>query len=208
MVLLAFKRETRNSFFLQINYLAMTPFAQIKFAQTQTHRCKTLSEIMPVGEDWSYFVVLSDAYLTTDDGEIHIRSFSDLQDAMNVGDGLQALKAARARGKLTEGRHELPDVVARILSQSGMEPPTARRWAYGASESITEPIALMDLASTLAKPEIEEIEVADQFATWYFRSRDDEPFIFLAVRGYPLTDRIRHCVEYCREARGDFEYTS
>lgn len=184
----------------------MTYFTQLEFAQTQSRRYKTLSEVMPVGEEWSYFVVLSDAYLNTEGGERRIRGFGDLHGATSCGDSLQALQTARASGKLTEGRHELPDVVASYLAQYGAESSSVRRWSFGASESSTKTIATSELAGAWAGSDTEEIEVVDQSAQWYFRMRDDEPLIFLAVRDRLLSDQIKHCKAYCREVSGDFEY--
>jgi hypothetical protein len=184
----------------------MPHFPEFKFAQAQTRRRKTLSEVMPMGEAWSYFVVLSDAYLSTEDGEKHIRSFSDLQSAMGCGDSLSALQMVCTSGKLTEGRHELPDIVASYLAQFGEGPWSVRQWSFGASESSTKMIASSDIAGAWAGSDIEEIEVADQSAQWYFRMREDAPLVFLAVRAGPLLDQIRHCNAFCREVSGDLEY--
>lgn len=184
----------------------MTHFTQIRFAQTKTRRHKTLSEVMPQGAEWRYFVVLSDAYLSTEAGEVRIRSFSDLQRAMSRVGSLQALLAARASGRLTEGRHELPDVLVSCLAQSDTEPSNVRRWRFGASESSTMAIDSSELAAVWAGSDTEELEAVDQSANWYFRMKDDEPLTFLAVRDQTLLERIGHCDAYCVEVGGDFEY--
>ncbi len=184
----------------------MTPFSKFKFAQTQARRRKALSEVMPIGANLTYFVVLSDAYLSVDEGERHICNFDDLRDALSRGDDLQALQAARANGQLTEGRHELPDAVARHLADGGTGSPHVRRWMYGASEPITTTIATPGIKDAWAAMSFEEVEVGDPSGMWYFRTRDDEPLIFLAVKAGPLLDRIQQCKQFCREVSGEFEY--
>lgn len=184
----------------------MLRFPQFKFAQGQTRRRKTLSEVMPTGDEWVYFVVLSDAYLSMDGGEKHIRGFSELRDEIGCDESLSALQMARARGVLTEGRHKLPDLVASDLARSGAATSSVRVWTFGTSDSSTKAIPSSDLACAWAGSDIEEIEVADQSALWYFRMKDDEPLTFLAVRSEPLSDQLRRCAEFCCEVAGDFEY--
>ncbi len=184
----------------------MTLFSKFTFAQTQAHRRKVLSEVMPLGGDFAYFVVLSDAYLSVDVGERHICSFDDLQDALGRGDDLQALQTARAKGQLTEGCHELPDAVAGYLAESSTDLPHVRRWIFGASEPFITTLAISEIKDAWACSDFEEVEVGDPSGKWYFRTRDDDPLIFLAVRAGPLLDQIRRCKEFCREVSGEFEY--
>lgn len=159
-----------------------------------------------MGEDWSYFVVLSDAYLHGKNGEMHIRSFDDLQGEMRCGDGLQALQVARASGELSEGSHQIPDVVASCLTQSGSDYSSVRKWFFGIADPSTKLLLTSDLASAWSGSNIEKIEVVDQFAQWYFRMKDDEAVIFLAVRGRPLSEQIKRCSAHCREVNSEFEY--
>ena len=184
----------------------MTHFAQIKFAKTKSHRCKTLSEIMPMGDEWRYFVVLSDAYLSDEAGEIHIQSLSELQRAMSSDDIFQAIRAARNSGKLTEGRHELPVGIISCLARFDSEPLSVRRWLFDASESSTITISTSELAGVWTGPDVDEIEVIDRSANWYFRMKNDEPLIFLAVRAPSLLDQIRQCNAHCVAVSHDFEY--
>lgn len=184
----------------------MTAFSQFKFAQTHARRRRTLSEVMPVGEDLAYFVVLSDAYLSADDGERHVSSFGDLQEALGCDDALQALQLARAKGQLTEGDHQLPASVAGYLAKASTDSPSVRRWVFGASEPTITTIAISEIKDAWSGSDLEEVEVGDHSAQWYLRTRDDEPLIFLAVMAGPLLDQIRKCKEFCREVSGRFEY--
>jgi len=161
---------------------------------------------MPTGDEWVYFVVLSDAYLSMDGSEKHIRGFSELREGIGCDESLSALQMARARGGLTEGRHALPDLVASYLARSGADTSSVRVWTFGSSDSSTKAIPSLELACAWAGSDIEEIEVADQTALWYFRMKDDEPLTFLAVRSGPLSDQLRRCEEFCCEVAGDFEY--
>lgn len=159
-----------------------------------------------MGDEWRFFVVLSDGYLSTGAGEVHVRNFSDLQRAMSFGDSLQALLAARAGGKLTEGRHELPDVIATCLTTFNSEPSRIRQWRYGASEPSTVEVTSSELVGVWPGSDFEEIEVVDVSASWYFRMKDDDALIFLAVRAPYLLEQMRRCETYCVEVGGDFEY--
>jgi hypothetical protein len=186
--------------------LTMTPFSKFTFPQAQARRHKALSEVMPVGADLTYFVVLSDAYLNVDEGERHICSFDDLRDVLSREDDLQALQTARANGQLTEGHHGLPDAIAGYLTNAGSGSAHVRRWMFGASEPIIATLAISDIKDAWAGSDFEEIEVGDPSGKWYFRTRDDEPLIFLAVMTGPLLDQMRQCKEFCREVSGEFEY--
>lgn len=185
----------------------MIPFASFKFSpQTQARRHKVLSEVMPEGDDFTYFLLLSDAYLAFGEGERHIRSFDDLQEALGCGDALQGLQAVRGEGQLTEGRHTLPDAVASYLADAGIDPLQVRRWVFGDSEPIISTVVLSRIRDAWADLDFEEIEVGDPSGKWYFRARDDDPLIFLAVKGGPLLDHIRQCKKFCREVAGEFLY--
>lgn len=184
----------------------MTHFSQIQFEQVTTRRRKTLAEVMPKGDEWHFFVVLSDGYVSTGGGEVHIRNFTDLQRAMSLCDSLQALLAARASGNLTEGRHELPDVIATCLTAFNAEPSSIRRWRYGASEPSTVAVPSSELGGVWPGSDFEEIEVVDASASWYFRMKDDDALIFLAVRDPYLLVQIRRCETYCVEVGKEFEY--
>ena len=184
----------------------MSRFPQFRFAQVQSRRRTTLSEVLPIGDEWTYFVVLSDAYLRVDGGEKHIRCLSDLRDGIGCDESLSALQMARARGSLTEGLHTLPDLVVRALACSGEDMSSVRVWTFGASEPSIKSIASSELACAWTGSDIEEIEVAGQSALWYFRMKDDEPLTFLAVSSEPLSNQLRHCAEFCCEVTGDFEY--
>jgi hypothetical protein len=141
----------------------MIPFANFKFPQqTQARRRKVMSEVMPVGDDFAYFVLLSEAYMTFNEGERHIRSFDDLQDALGRSDDLKALQTARAEGHLTEGRHALPDAVAGYLADAGMDPPQVRRWMFGDPKPIVTTGARSEIKSAWAGLGFEEVEVAMQ----------------------------------------------
>jgi hypothetical protein len=187
-------------------YQTMTPFSTFKFLQTQARRRKVLSEVMPVGENLAYFVVLSDAYLSVDEGEKHVRSFEDLRNAMECADSLQALQIARTHGKLTEGRHELPDVVAGYLAEGGEGSLHVRRWVFGVTDPVITTLPISGVKDAWSSSDFEEVEVCDSSGSWYFRARDDEPLIFLAVSVGPLSDQIKRCNEFCREVSGEFEY--
>lgn len=184
----------------------MTPFSKFKFVRTQARRSKALSEVMPAGRNWAYFAVLADAYLNVNDGERHIRSFRDLQEALGSGDDLQALQMARTKGQLTEGRHELPDAVAGHLAKAGADSAIVRRWAFGAAEPVTTTIDISDIKEVWVGSDLEEVEVGDHFAQWYFRMRDDDPLIYLAVTGGPLLAEMRLCKDLCLEVSGEFVY--
>lgn len=184
----------------------MTPFSQFRFSPTQTHRRKALAEVMPVGDGITYFVVLSDAYLSNDQGERHIGGFCDLREVCGGGGELHALQAARAKGQLTEGQHQLPDVVAAYLASSGTGSPQVRRWVFDASEPIVTTVARSEIQNAWAVLEFEEVEVGDPSGNWYFRARYDDPLVFLAVMAGLLSDQIRRCKEFCREVSGGFDY--
>jgi hypothetical protein len=161
---------------------------------------------MPSGNGWVYFIVLSDAYLAMEGDERHIRGFSELRDGMGCDESLSALRMARASGSLTEGRHALPDLVASFLAQSGADKSSVRIWTAGRFDPTIRAIPSSELACAWAGSDIEEIEVADQSALWYFRMKDDEPLIFVAVRSERLSDQLRRCADLCCEVGSDFEY--
>ncbi|MBL8343352.1 MAG: hypothetical protein JNL30_17930 [Rubrivivax sp.] len=184
----------------------MSPFLELKFASTQSRRLKAVSQVMPLGDAWSYFAVLSDAYLTTANGDTRIRSFADLQLALDCEDSLQALSLARESGRLTEGRHVLPDLVASWLCHHGAATSSVRRWKFGGAEPMTELLPTSELYGVWAGSDTEEIEVADDSAQWYFRMRDDEPLVFLATKAHSLASRLRQCSAHCCEIDGSFTY--
>lgn len=186
--------------------VTMIPFSAFRFAQGQARRRKALSEVMPVGGEFTYFVLLSDAYLGIGDGERYIGSFDDLRKALSSGDDLKALLAARANGQLTEGRHQLPDVVVEHLGLAGSGLAHVRRWGFGGSEPIIATIAVSEINDALTESNFEEIEVGDLSGNWYIRTREDEPLIFVAVVAGPLLEQLRLCKEFCCEVTGDFEY--
>jgi hypothetical protein len=185
----------------------MIPFANFEFSQ-QSHarRQRMLSEVMPLGDDFTYFILLSDAYLIFHEGERHIFSFDELHEALGSRDDLQALQTVRAEGQLTEGRHALPEAVACCLADAGSGPSQVRRWVFGESEPIISTVALSEVKNVWAGLDFEEVEVGDPSGKWYFRARDDDPLIFLAVKGASLRDHIRRCKEFCREVPEDFIY--
>lgn len=183
----------------------MGAFSSFTFAPTPGRRHKALCGVMPVGEAIAYFAVLSDAYLTVDGDSRHVRGFEDLQALLGGGD-LQVLEYARARGQLIEGRHELPDRVAVCLASAGTGAPHVRRWVFGASEPIITTVTRASVKDAWAELDFEEVEVGDPSGKWYFRARDDDPLIFLAVPTGPLLDQIRLRQESCREVSGEFEY--
>ena len=200
--------KAKNVGHLKLMDQNMIPFTNFKFPSTvETRRRKMLSEVMPMGGDFTYFVLLSDAYLTFDKDERHIRSFYDLQDALGDGDDLEALQIARAEGLLTEGRHGLPDAVVGFLADAATELPQVRRWVFGDSEPIVTTVAISEIKYAWASLDFEEAEVGDPSGKWYFRTRDDEPLIFLAINDEPLSSHIRRCKEFCREVTGEFLYT-
>ena len=185
----------------------MNPFDTFEFAsQTQKRRKKVLSEVMPVGDNFTYFILLSDGYLTNHDTEQHICNFDDLGRALGCTDDLQEIQLVRAEGRLTEGRHALPDLVAGYLAGVGEGHLLVRRWSYGNAEPVISTVARSAIRDGWADPEFEEVEVADPTGKWYFRARDDDPLIFLAVNDAALIDKLRRCNKFCREVTGDFLY--
>lgn len=184
----------------------MSYFTDLHFLPAQSAHRTTLSEVLPIGEGWSYFVVLADAYLSSTECEAHIKNFRDLQEAIGCDDALQALEIARGSGKLTEGRHELPDIVANYLGQYSTGPVGVRRWRYGETKSTTEKMDVSAINDAWFGSDTEEIEVVDQSGQWYLRIKDVDPLIFLAARTHSLADEIRRCNAYCREVSGSFEY--
>lgn len=185
----------------------MVPFASFKFpSRTQTRRQKMLSEVMPVGDDFTYFVLLSDAYLTSVESERHIQNFDDLKNALGHADDLKALQVARTNGQLTEGRHALPAAVAVYLANAGGDPPHVRRWVLGDTKPIITTVALSEIKDAWAYLAFEEVEVGDPSGRWYFCAKDDDPLTFLAVKSAALSDDIRRCKEFCLEVTGDFLY--
>jgi len=184
----------------------MTPFSKFKFAQGLTRRHKLLSDVMPVSADFEYFVVLSDAYLTLGGSERHICNFVDLQEALGHDVDLQELQLTRVNGQLTEGRHELPSAVASYLAEAGRGAAHVRRWVFGVSEPIITTLPLSVVKDGWSRSDFEEIEIGDSHGRWYFRTRDDDPLVFLAVSTGALSEQIKQCKEFYREVGRGFEY--
>lgn len=185
----------------------MTPFSKLKFLRTQKGRHKTLLDVMPVDENFAYFVVLSDAYLSINQDEKHVRNFKELQAIMGNLDGLQALQIVRSKGQITEGHHELPDIVASYIANIGVASLHVRRWVAHSSEPILTTLPLANVKDGWSSSPFEEVEVCDSLGKLYFRAKDDEPLIFFAVLDSRLSDKIRRCKKFCREVSGEFEYT-
>lgn len=185
----------------------MSFFSNFRFIQTQGHRRLTLTQVMPVGREWTYFVVLANAYLRGIDGvETSISSLDDLRDVLACDDELQALQGVRTSGRISEGRRELPDVLASHLANACSGELQVRRWIFGASVPIIDTLAPAEIKDGWAAADFEEVEVCDLNGQWYFRTRDDEPLVFLAVRAGPLLDQVKQCRQHCREVAGTFEY--
>ncbi len=184
----------------------MIPFANFIFSQEQTRRRKILSDVMPAGSDFAYFLVLSDAYLDVDGSERHIYSLDDFREVLNCCNILRSLQSVRTNGQLSEGRHALPDAVAGCLAKTASGLPDVRRWIFGSSKPIITTLDIADIKDAWARSAFEEVEVGEPSGKWYFRARDDEALVFLAVRAGPLLDQIQQCRRFCQEVSGEFEY--
>jgi len=184
----------------------MTPFSKFSFSKTPSRRHVALSDVMPIDEKFEYVVVLSDAYLVVNGDEKHIDGFRDLCDAIGTDDGLQALRVARAKGQLTEGRHTLPDAIIGYLIGAGTAPLHVRRWTFGASTPVLSTFPLTYAKDVCSSSNFEELEVCDAAGTWYFRARDDDPLVFLALPKGALSEAIERFHDCCRSVSGEFEY--
>jgi hypothetical protein len=185
----------------------MPVFSDFVFPVRREGRKQLVSDVMPKSTDLTYFVLLADAYLHLGGRDHHVTTFRQLRDHMGISDDLHALHAARSSGMLSEGRHELPDSVAACLSRSTTAFLEMRRWSEGAPEPTVSLLSSSQIIGGWAAPSFDEVEVAAVPGTWYFRAKDDDCLVFLAVRGERLKETLKTLDTSCLEIDGSFVYS-
>ncbi len=185
----------------------MQVFSEFVFPVKREGRKQLVADVMPENADLTYFVLLTDAYLHIGGHDHRVSSFRQLRDLMGLSDDLRALHTARTSGALTEGRHELPDAIAACLSQFSSAFLEVRRWSAGSREPTVSSLSSSEIKDGWAAPSFDEVEVAGVPGKWYFRAKDDDCLVFLAVRGEQLRETLGSLSTSCLQIDGSFVYS-
>lgn len=140
-----------------------------------------LWQVMPAVKGWQFLVLLTEVDIAIGGGRYASpRSFTDLAGLFAGGVTEGMLSAARASGRLAEGRKTLqPNVTQALSIYSGARVEAVRHGFDGVQELLlARPDKLNEL---LANQGDDETEICPASLRWYARFRNDDALIFLAA---------------------------